>query len=506
MKYSFLYKSSYTIELYSEQNNYYIDKNIIKILFEYNNSLPENSTIVINNKDYINVEDMFSFLFKIKNETSIDFLLWLKDIINQINLNNISSELKQKEKELNDTIIKLHDTQILVTKLEEIKNVPCIYIFNTNKDIEPPELKIGYTINVSSRIKSYKQTNKNSYLVKTFPLMCDNIRTFENFIHLTLQSYRYKDEVYKMSIDTAENIIFSIITLFNIIKDNSDLKDKKYSHLVKSLNLINNNVFIEDDKNEIYKEAIIENTENKIIIEKIPKTIPLVNYVDDFNKFIESECILQNDLQSSSVDIIGRYRIWSKIIEKKRYHSLLEYLGYRFLKCRIDTQDKNHIIYGYKGIGLKKINIPIPVYQSEIETFIYNFCSFSPAMKILTSTILNEYNEWRKNVGKPIDKIYDIEFKQYLKNNNNILHSNVWTDLGNGDGYYGITLKKYVKINRTSSTAKQVFKKTLNHEIICTWPSICKAAESEDLPTCKLSRAIKNKITFNNEYYYCLTN
>ena len=58
----------------------------------------------------------------------------------------------------------------------------------------------------------------------------------------------------------------------------------------------------------------------------------------------------------------------------------------------------------------------------------------------------------------------------------------------------------------TSSTGKRVEKRShITEELIGTWETIAKAADSEKICAAKMSRSIKNKILYNNEYYYCLS-
>lgn len=70
---------------------------------------------------------------------------------------------------------------------------------------------------------------------------------------------------------------------------------------------------------------------------------------------------------------------------------------------------------------------------------------------------------------------------------------------------YGIMLKKDIYINKSgSSTGKRVEKKDVkSNHLIAQWKTIAKAAESEKMCSAKMSRSIKNKTVFNNDYYYC---
>ena len=60
-------------------------------------------------------------------------------------------------------------------------------------------------------------------------------------------------------------------------------------------------------------------------------------------------------------------------------------------------------------------------------------------------------------------------------------------------------------MRKTSSTGKGVEKRyILNNEVIDTYETITKAAESEKIAPCKMSRSIKHKEIFNDDYYFTI--
>ena len=69
-----------------------------------------------------------------------------------------------------------------------------------------------------------------------------------------------------------------------------------------------------------------------------------------FNEFVNEICIVRPDVQELSVNLEGRYRLWSKVKPTKEvFHALKNYLDTRFKPKRIDG---NH---GYIGIKLKLV-------------------------------------------------------------------------------------------------------------------------------------------------------
>ena len=61
-------------------------------------------------------------------------------------------------------------------------------------------------------------------------------------------------------------------------------------------------------------------------------------------------------------------------------------------------------------------------------------------------------------------------------------------------------VKEYKK---PSTTSKKVYKREIKtNELLGTWDTIAKAAESENISAAKMSRSVKNKTVFNDDYYY----
>jgi hypothetical protein len=205
------------------------------------------------------------------------------------------------------------------------------------------------------------------------------------------------------------------------------------------------------------------------------------------------------DVEDLSVNIEGRYRLWKQTKPTKEiFHALKNYLDTRFKPKRIQGQ------HGYAGLKLKTIEYAKRGDNSTVETFLFQVCQFSDCGKILNSVLLREYQKWKVSVGKEVSENDMKEIKDYLNASPYALKSTVWTDEGNNEGYYGLSLKQIeVKPKLISSTGKKVFKREINSdELLGTWDSIAKAAENENISAAKMSRSVKNKTVFNNDYYY----
>ena len=314
-----------------------------------------------------------------------------------------------------------------------------------------------------------------------------------------LKSYRIKDEIFKGDVD---EIKFIIINLVNFIKltnlNKSENKTKKIFKLYESFD----NILNKNQKSISTKNIETQTNENDFMNKKIND-----NYDNTDNnkikKFIDEMCFLHKDVEVSASKIKGLYRLWCREANKKNTTEFTDYLNTNFKYIRLKNQDENNIIMGYKGINIKEIKYEKSYMSNDIEDFLFQKCIFIPEGTVLISDIVDDFIKWKKNMDKNINNNEKEDIRNYLKNNHNVLYETVWTTNGNGQGYYG--LKLISQINNkviSSSTGKEVSKIDANTGIcIDKWPTIAKAAETENISSAKLSRIIKNK-TLINDYYY----
>jgi hypothetical protein len=207
---------------------------------------------------------------------------------------------------------------------------------------------------------------------------------------------------------------------------------------------------------------------------------------------------VRSDVEEYSVNMEGRYRLWSQVKPTKEiFHAFKSYLDIRFKPKRIGS---NH---GYSGIKLKPVEYKKSKENSNVETFIFQVCQFSDYGKVLNSVLLSEYQKWKVSVGKELSENDMKEIKNYLNESSYALKSVVWTDDGNNDGYYGLSIKKHEYTPKLiCSTGKKVYKREDKTDILlASWDTIAKAALAEGISTAKMSRSVKNKIIINDYYY-----
>ena len=461
-----------------------------------------------------------------------EYYIKLEDVLHEV-LEEESNELKQKllkkeniilekEKEIEKTIIKQFPL-----------NTECIYfgtIDNTN-DSNEKLIKFGHTNDLSTRVLDHHKKYTNFQLVsafrvqnkveienliKTHPKIKKQIRTIQVNQKNKTEIIAYNETTFtldKLNYYIKEIInskSYSIDNFNKLLKQNEELlnENNELKNQLKNNNetILKQSLEINELKDRFEKQKqvldIIE-SENQSVYQN--PLIPENEYTNKFNEFIDTMCIVRSDVEESCVNMEGQYRIWSKIKPKKEiFHAFKTYLDIRFKPGRLSNQNKDQVVNGYIGVKLKSIEYKKKCLTNDVETFLFQVCKFSPCGKILNSTLLDEYQRWKKSLNKD-SSIFDIkELKDYLNSCEYVLKATVWTDNGSNEGYYGISLKiDEYKHKTTSSTGKKVEKiEVKTGQILGTWETIAKAAEAENISAAKMSRSLKNKIIYNNDYYY----
>jgi hypothetical protein len=241
-----------------------------------------------------------------------------------------------------------------------------------------------------------------------------------------------------------------------------------------------------------------------------------------FDQFVATCCIVRPDVEEESVNLEGRFRLWSHTKPaKETFHALKHYMDVKFKPKRIDR------IHGYQGIKLKTVEYKKVVAteaenpaQFSVETFIFQCCQFSDRGKILNSTLLKEYQQWKISVGQTPGETDLKNLKTYLNACQNALKATIWFETTANEGYYGLSLKEnYYFLNQSavmaqganpiigvqlSTTGKKVEKRLVSsNQVLKTWNTIAKAATDEGFSTAKMSRSVKDKTVFK-DYYYCV--
>ena len=411
-------------------------------------------------------------------------------------------------------------------------NTECIYfgtIDNTNEANENL-IKFGHTNDLSTRVLDHRKKYNNFILVTAFRVQ--NKVEIENLIKTYPKIKRQIRNIEvngknKTEIIAYDGTNFTIEKLCKHIKD--IIHSKTYSidnfnKLMKSNNELENenrelNTQLEQNKKIVTKQTLemnemrellanhkskidSVNNENQSVYQNV--LLPEDEMTKKFNEFVDTICIVRSDVEELSVNIEGRYRLWSQIKPSKEvFHALKNYLDTRFKPKRIQN------IHGYFGIKLKTAEYKKVLTNSTAETFIFQMCQFSDCGKILNSILLKEYQKWKQSVNKELTENDMKEIKEYLNSSPHALKATVWTEHGNNEGYYGLSLRQdyyATKPKLVSSTGKKIEKReATTNQILGAWESIAKAALNENISAAKMSRSVKNKIILG-DYYYCIAN
>jgi hypothetical protein len=487
-----------------------------------------------------------------------EYYMKMEDSLHQIldsETSELRAQLEQTNAQLNQATITLTQEKkraIQQTLISQFPvNTECIYfgtIDNTNADNEKL-IKFGHTNNLATRVADHHKKYTNFILaaafrvhnkveiennIKAHPKIKRQIRTIEVAGKNKTEIIAYDSTNFTINRLTkhVEDIIHS--TMYNVENYNrliqrnqeleaenaklvSDLESKKKA--IHDLTLANNEL---REKTAQQSQALqVVATENES-----PFTqhilLPDDEMTQKFNQFVATCCIVRPDVEEESVNIEGRFRLWSHIKPaKETFHALKHYMDVKFKPKRIGR------IHGYQGIKLKTVEYKKVIAneaenpaQFSVETFIFQCCKFSDTGKILNSTLLKEYQQWKISVGQTPSENDMKNLKTYLNASPNALKACVWSDGTSNEGFYGLEIMQgFYAINKNavqeqganpiigvqlSTTGKKVEKRLVgSNQVLKTWNTIAKASESEGFSTAKMSRSVKDKTVFN-DYYYCV--
>jgi hypothetical protein len=442
----------------------------------------------------------------------------------QLEQTNLALQQKEKEIETAQYASQKAVEQAIIAQFP--RNTQCVYLGTTgNISTESERLvKFGQTNDLQQRVYNHRGTFNDFILIAAYRV--PNSIEIENLIRRNPKIKKYTREIeisgknYKEMI-AYDDINFTLERLaccvkqiidsnqyslenFNILMKQFDAQCIQIDKLTEELNETKgHNIRLTNDNERLIN--IIKEQSSVVATIKEEETISTQHpHEQKFSQFIQQSCILRHDVEESTTNLEGQYRLYSQTKPtKETFHLFKQYLDTYFKPQRLTRQDGNGIIYGYAGIKLKPIEYK-KTESSDVENFVFQVCRFSPSGKILNSTILEEYNKWKTRMDKPITNNEIKELKAYLNASPHALKAVVWTEHGSNDGYYGISLKSDKEYMRKiiSSTGKKVEKRILTTNVVIdTWNTIAKAAASESMCPAKMSRICKNK-TQVGEFYY----
>ena len=497
-----------------------------------------------------------------------NYYLSLEDLLHQIldtETSELRTQLEQSAAQLeqkNEVISTLNQATITLTQEKKravektlisqfALNTECIYfgtIDNTNADNEKL-IKFGHTNDLAARVADHHKKYTNFILagafrvankvqiennIKSHPKIKRQIRTIEVAGKNKTEIIAYDNTNFTIARLTKhiQDIIHS--TMYNVENFNrliqrnqeleaenaklvSDLESKKKA--IHELTLANNELKEKTTQQSQALQIVASENESPFTQHIL---LPDNEMTQKFDQFVATCCIVRPDVEEESVNLEGRFRLWSHTKPtKETFHALKHYMDVKFKPKRIDR------IHGYQGIKLKTVEYKKVVAneaenpaQFSVETFIFQCCKFSDRGKILNSTLLKEYQQWKISVGQTPSETDLKNLKTYLNACPNALKATIWAEnQTSNEGYYGVSLSEnYYTMTQAviqgqanpvisvqiSTTGKKVEKRLVNsNQVLKTWDTIAKAAVAEGFSAAKMSRSVKDKTVFN-DYYYCV--
>jgi hypothetical protein len=465
-----------------------------------------------------------------------EYYMKMEEMIHQVvqeESDELRLQLEQKDKQMESAEQELKKSRKAIEQATINQfplNTECVY-FGTIDNLLGEErlIKFGQTNDLQSRIYCHRSKFDNFVLVNAFKVQ--NKVEIENLVK---SHPKVKKQIRQISVgDTvSKEIIAYDDTKFTIDKLSLYIKDiissRQYSIdnfnlIVKQNEDITESLKIEREKNDVLviscKSKDTEIAELMNNLEQLKKRVeflesenhttqPIVEEDEQtkrINQFVEECCFVNNEVEESSVNLEGQFRIWNGVKPTKAmFHRLKEYMDTRFRPKRLEKQDLNQIVHGYVGVRLKPIEYKQHLENNDTETFLFQVCRFSHSGKILNSKLLAEYQRWKKKLNKPTGDDDIKELKLYLNASPYVMKGTIWAVSTSNEGYYGLSLKQddEYQHKKTSTNGKEVKKICAkSNQVINTWETILKAAIDEKMSAATMSRSVKNKKIFDGYYY-----
>ena len=486
-----------------------------------------------------------------------DYYMKMEETLHQIidtETSELRAQLEQTNAQLNQATITLTQEKkraIEKTLMSQFPvNTECIYfgtIDNTNADNEKL-IKFGHTNNLATRVADHHKKYTNFILaaafrvhnkveienyIKDHPKIKRQLRTIEVAGKNKTEIIAYDstnftiERLTKHIVGIIQSRMYNVENFNRLLQRNQELEAEN-AKLVSDLEQKNKTIHDLTLANNELREKTAQQSQALQVVateNESPFTqhvlLPDNELTQKFDEFVATCCIVRPDVEEESVNLEGRFRLWSHTKPaKETFHALKHYMDVKFKPKRIDC------IHGYQGIKLKTVEYKKVIAteaenpaQFSVETFIFQCCKFSDRGKILNSTLLKEYQQWKISVGQTPGETDLKNLKTYLNACPNALKATIWVETAN-EGYYGLSLKEnYYTLNQSavlaqganpiigvqlSTTGKKVEKRLVgSNQVLKTWNTIAKASESEGFSTAKMSRSVKDKTVFK-DYYYCV--
>ena len=359
-------------------------------------------------KYYVKLENIYNEIIKEELEENKKIIEEQNEKNYQVEAQNVllQIELSEKEKTIN----------VLTKKTNKFKPGESVYIFcssHDNKNI----YKIGRTKNCNDREYTHKTATFDGEIVHQ--VMCSNSSVLERVCHFILDKYRLaiRREWFSCDLNTLTNAVeyAKLILDSNIDFENGDLlsKTKSFLETIKqNTNTSNNkntkqdNILFNNKENQNNNDNINENIHTNIDENKVSFTeLNIKDYVNnpnDFDKFINDCCEINQDYSISYMELKNQYKIWSKSANHKQLKMMIEYLKKHFRSTMKKTNplvSTSKLTYFFNGIKIKDelYNFDISTKHKIIEKYLYDNCQRSPGYRVTINEMFIDFEQYCKN-------------------------------------------------------------------------------------------------------------
>jgi phage anti-repressor protein len=367
--------------------------------------------------------------------------------------------------------------------------------------------KVGASINMNSRAKSYGSHTKGGKFIYT--KRCNDKKALEDCVHHILRHFRFNNKTdifYKID---PEIIMTIIDNTQRYIDDNELLKS-----------LIPQNVTYLQSLNTIDPEGPSTSTNQEPkFIESVPiasvnanlknekEEIPKETYEDlipVFDKYIEECFILKVGNKTHWIDISSRYRLWRRSTDEVKPFLAKYLVSKGFKETYIYDEDTKINSTAYQGLEM----LPLPAITLSpnptiIEQFIYERCITNVTGRTTCKEFGEEFVEWKDDPD--YTKISEKDKKE-LNNycNKNFLASTVHDGTRIRFGFYGISIKGKENTGRKSKPNNRKKVEEVNfitQQVTREFDSITHASNELGVSISIVSTAISAKRIRNGFFY-----
>ena len=455
---------------------------------------------------FLTSQGVYRLLYNSKKEVAKKFRKWagniLDDIIfnesielkkkleekerqHQIELQEKETLLQESSKELSRTKKQLElKSKLKVKKWYDSEPGHTIYAVKSNINDANSLITIGKSKNIAQRESNYFTHNQESDMF--FVRKCFNCDLAEKVLHHMLDKYRVENnkEWFQISEELATYVINIVCNFLDNFINNIDE--------LPNTTLMNDILKISKSKSNH-----ITNVENK------PEQKEIHFKEFDYDKFITECCELDVNHYCIPDELLGAYKLWSRInIDTNRKNLLFTHMKTKFKMEKRYIEKYKSKIQGFIGIKPKNINIHIS--NNLVKQFLQEKCDIGYIYKITEKQFLESYTNYIK---RKITNDELIEIKAEL--NNKFYFGNInYSKEKKKYGYVGFKLKTHTetihclrnkhtkKINKININTKQIERE---------FQSINEASHVLNIDYRTAQTYLKHKKIFN-EYYvleYC---